>query len=467
MKGFFVVVSALIIAILVFMGVSSHYIQVPVTGTENNNLDDSPKGCTIFTVTNEEKTFYACNEDFRKEGPIIVGITPPTDLEYGSVRLGMQKGEAQNYEMAMNDQGLAWDINSLPGTSLNRHAEHPYSGWGSFLGAVTTKTRTVEEVIQLVDMFDLGDALEHCQLHVADSTGDAVIIGPGPDGEIAFTRKTKEDDYLVSTNFNRAIPTKANHPESYLRYDNIVAMLENISAGEPLTIDYLGSILEANHFESLITYTIYSCVFDTTDKIAYIYYLSDFDNVIRIDYADAFEEGTRWFPLTDLISEKAKSAAEAKYTKIIVRDVITMAAIVISLATVIGILITLMIRFIKNRKTGNTVKQTKLSRYFLLALACSCGLLSVLMFISHIYPPNIITLMRPESLYYWSIALSVLGFLAFLISVGIIFFHKRNGGNFRVNSSHGLSLVHILIGIPGIIVFCYFTIEVIKLFMLF
>lgn len=65
------------------------------------------------------------------------------------------------------------------------------------------------------------------QVHLADATGDAVVISAGKDGELAFTRKQKGDKYLISTNFNVANPENCyNYP--CWRYDIGAEMMDEI-----------------------------------------------------------------------------------------------------------------------------------------------------------------------------------------------------------------------------------------------
>jgi len=67
------------------------------------------------------------------------------------------------------------------------------------------------------------------QYHLADATGDAVVIGFGSDGELAFTRKAKGDGHLVSTNFNRAFPENRYVPYPCPRFARASEMLERIN----------------------------------------------------------------------------------------------------------------------------------------------------------------------------------------------------------------------------------------------
>ena len=102
--------------------------------------------------------------------------------------VGIQPRYDTGYEEAMNEFGLAWDINSLPATNLNPHPEKPYShAADNFLARITKRLKIVDEAVALAEEFDFGSKI-HCQIHIADASGDAVIISSDPDGELAFFR---------------------------------------------------------------------------------------------------------------------------------------------------------------------------------------------------------------------------------------------------------------------------------------
>ena len=216
----------------------------------------NPQLCTIFTTVHENQVYFAGNEDYSNTD-LIVLVEPPSEFAFGSIKLGYREGTVQHYEVAMNDQGLAWDVNSIPKTPLNPHPEKPFSGWSNFLSTITKNASTVEEVVQLASDYDFsGSPLEFLQVHVADAAGDAIVLSPGADGEVAFTRKNPGDGYLISTNFNLAIPESGNHPETYQRYENTANMLEEIGPKQEISPEYLGSILEASHFLKLSIFSL-------------------------------------------------------------------------------------------------------------------------------------------------------------------------------------------------------------------
>lgn len=140
---------------------------------------------------------------------------------------------------------------------------------------------TVEEVIAMAQTFDWGTSLPY-QLHLADATGDAVVISAGSDGELAFTRKEMGDGYLVSTNFNLAYYEKTERTGLCRRYDTAIGMLDKIENEDDLTMEYCTSILDAIHAEGPSVNTLYSNIFDLKEGIIYLYYWHQFDDVVTL-----------------------------------------------------------------------------------------------------------------------------------------------------------------------------------------
>lgn len=79
--------------------------------------------CTIFTVVLNETVLFGNNEDWHSPDPMI-GFYPASPDGYGSVHVGFRHSDGSiEFGGAMNDQGLAWDVNSLPNSDLNPHPE--------------------------------------------------------------------------------------------------------------------------------------------------------------------------------------------------------------------------------------------------------------------------------------------------------------------------------------------------------
>jgi hypothetical protein len=219
---------------------------------------------------------------------------------------------------------------------LKPHPEKAFSHEkDNYLDTITKKASTVEEAIQIANEFDFGDSMS-IQIHIADASGDAVIISSSPDGEIAFTRKAPGDGYLVSTNFNHAI--EGNGKRGW-RYDTAVSMLEEIEKND-ISIDSVGDVLNAVHLNNLTTYTVYSNFIDLKEKKIYLYYMSQYQELVEIDMAEELSKGQRVVSMRDLFSEETVLAGDNEYRWFEFRLTLTkIAAIVIALGLIAGIVL--------------------------------------------------------------------------------------------------------------------------------
>jgi hypothetical protein len=281
--------------------------------------------CTIFTVAQDETVLFGNNEDWHSPD-LLIGFYPASAAGYGSVHVGFRHPDGSiEFGGAMNDQGLAWDVNGLPRAALNPHPERRYShATDNYLSTITKKAATVAEALRMVHDFDFGDSMA-LQIHVADASGDAAVISAGPDGEVAYTRRAAGDGYLVSTNFNLANPDNGTVG---WRYDTAVSMLERLIRSQGLTPEDVGDILQAVHLENLASYTLYSNVFDLKNRNIYLYYLAQYNEVVRLNLSDELAKGERIVEMRDLFGADTVEAGQAAYKWFEVRGIGVRVAVV-------------------------------------------------------------------------------------------------------------------------------------------
>ena len=270
------------------------------------------KSCTIFTAVQGETVIFGNSEDQHNPDPVI-GFYPPTSDSYGRVHFGITGPDGQyNFEGAVNDQGLAWDMNSTPNTKLDSdpNSSKPYFlGESNFLTYISKKAANVEEVIRIAKTYDFGENLAG-QYHIADASGDAVVISGGPDGQVAFTRIGTGDGYLLSTNFNLAQPEKG--PVDF-RWETATEKLEALENGTVLSPAYAVEILEAVRLKTLTSYTLYQNVLDLKEKVIYLSYMSQYNEIAEIDMEEEFKKGQRIVEMRELFSEETAAAGDAAY----------------------------------------------------------------------------------------------------------------------------------------------------------
>lgn len=294
--------------------------------------------CTIFTAQQDDTVLFGNNEDWH-EYEAVMNFNPASPGRYGSVGVGViSRNGVTNFNGRMNDQGLAWDVNSLPNSDIEPQPGKPFShAEDNYLTVITQQAATVQEAINIARMFDFGGNMPF-QIHIADATGDAVVIGPGKDGEIAFTRKPAGDGFLISTNFNLANPESGHHG---WRYDTAEEELTAIMTGGVLDAESAGQVLDDVHLNMLTTYTIYSNVFDMSNKKIYLYYMAQYDEVVVLDLEEELSKSTgELVYMRDLFSEETTAAGDAAYQKFETRFRIAQVGVVfVGLLIITGVVV--------------------------------------------------------------------------------------------------------------------------------
>jgi hypothetical protein len=300
-----------------------------------------PHSCTIFTAAQDETVLFGDNFDYH-ERDLVIGFYPRSATGYGSIHFGYIQGGGSDvspsYQRAVNDQGLAWAVNSIPRARLNPHPERTYSYEGDeFLHTILKQAATVEDAIRIARDFDFGDSMI-VQIHIADAGGDAVVIGPGRDGEIAFTRKPAGNGYLLSTNFNLAIPEDG--PVDF-RWDTATAMLDKLRGSQSLTPEFAAGILEAVHLRTLTTHTLHSNVIDLKNGEIYMYYMSQYNQAIKLDIAGELAQGQRVVETRSLFPADTSQVGDASYHRFETRFHLVKAAVILIGLVLLGCLIVL------------------------------------------------------------------------------------------------------------------------------
>jgi hypothetical protein len=335
-----------LIGILVFS-----LIWVVVFQQTNKKNDPVPGSCTIFSASLGDKVLFGNNEDYYKPKTYL-WTEPATDENYGCVYLGFKD---YSHQGGINEKGLCFDANALPKASINPHAEltappvyePPYTDymmWAPVL--ILRKASNIEEVIAIASRYQRKNWYPNSgkisyQLNFADAYGDAVVISVDESGELAFSRKEKDKNYLISTNYNKANPENAlEYPCK--RYQKAEEMLGVINSENDLTVDYFKSILDAVHQKGIVSRTLYSNIFDLKNGLIYLYHQHQFDEVVVLKVDEELAKGKFNIRIRDLFSQKTVQKASGEHI---------LAIFLWSLVIIIGTVATVaIIHYINKRK---------------------------------------------------------------------------------------------------------------------
>ena len=272
--------------------------------------------CSVFTVKSNDSVFFGNNEDetgSRKNSR--VWFVPASDNStYGCGYFGFYDNLPGGDDVddlaigGINTQGLCFDANGIPLGYVNPNIAGPRRNEINDWEAILRECVSVKEVIQWHKNHNMGGYWGN-QLHWADATGDAVVIGPGDNEQLAFTRKVS--DYLISTNFNLA-GYNISDPNIYYpcsRYRIVQTRLNSYLLDNDFTIAHMRDILESVHFPRTSEYlgTVYSNIFDLESRDIYLYILGDYDQVYKLNLYEELEKGEHELRITMNGSFSSKS----------------------------------------------------------------------------------------------------------------------------------------------------------------
>ena len=260
--------------------------------------ENTPSSCTIFTVSRDGQTFFCNNEDEGlRHGR--VWFIPGTENAYGIVLFGY--GIYRNLMVpvgGMNAVGLCVDGTMVDETEVLLDPEKP-DCQGSYFIDMLRHCATVSEAKEWLRSYDLL-LLNWQQGHVADGSGDAMVVGLDSNGALWMTNRS--EDYIIS--INNINPAQGDDPHHNWRYDTVSSMLEVM--GTP-TVESCASVLEAVQLSS----TMFSYIGDLPSRLLHIYSRADYDRVATLNITEELDRGFHSYDIERLVSQNSGSPSLA------------------------------------------------------------------------------------------------------------------------------------------------------------
>lgn len=272
-------------------------------------LTDHSHHCTVFTIAKGGQVFFGGNDDYI-DLDSYYWVDQGDSLQYGVIWIGTP----DNVQQGINEAGLAYDANGLPRYDVNPHMERiPVPGsYTTYPIRIMQECATVVDVVSWIKTHQWHSFM-HDQMQFADTTGDAVIISAGRDGEIVFTRKSTGDGFLVSTNFNVANP-KNGYGYPCWRYETATEILNGlVDQEDTLTLEQARDVLDAVHVESVNSWTKVSFLADLTNGKVYIYYFHQYDHPLILDVSEEIENPRKEGSLSMLFPDEVRQEAQQRY----------------------------------------------------------------------------------------------------------------------------------------------------------
>ncbi|MFX1517817.1 MAG: carcinine hydrolase/isopenicillin-N N-acyltransferase family protein [Promethearchaeota archaeon] len=258
-----------------------------------NVLNVSPS-CTIFTIAIGNTVLFGNNEDYLQR-ELCQWYVPSQNISiiggnksiYGGVFVGIvneEEGEV-NPQGGMNEHGLMFDVNGLPGVAINENANGSSFYCTLTIASSLWDCKNVEEVIEWFKAHKWNDSVGG-QIHYGDAKGDAVVVSVNPStNKWAFTKKT--GNFIISTNFNLNDTNNGYYPCG--RYETAKFMLSQIENEEDLTVQACADILYAVHQDGEYG-TLYSNIFDPVKLEVYFNYGENYQKQKKVNLLEALSQ---------------------------------------------------------------------------------------------------------------------------------------------------------------------------------
>lgn len=247
----------------------------------------------IFNYSQNDNTLVGNNED-SKDPNSYMWFVPAQEDCYGRIYFGFQD---LNPLGGMNDRGLVFDYLPTEFLQVNVSSDKKLFA-GDLMDEIISKCATVKEALAMLNQYDLT-FLSNSQIMLVDALGNSAIV----EGEVIHR---KLDTFQVATNFALSQFTDLqDYPCE--RYKLAMTLLEN----NGLSVDLFRRILADTHQED-DNPTQYSCIYDLKNGIIYLYHFHNYENLVRINLAEALKKGAHQVKLADIFPQ---SYAESTYRK--------------------------------------------------------------------------------------------------------------------------------------------------------
>jgi hypothetical protein len=190
----------------------------------------------------------------------------------------------------MNDQGLFYDLLTVDELPVPIEGKQQFEGI-NFYDYVLSHCATVACTVEMFEKYYEFDAWNWQHLF-GDATGESVIIE-------AQAILRQRGGFQVATNFlhSRTPPEQ----RSCWRYRAATKMLEG---NPPLSVEYMRDVMAAAHqgvdASARPSATVYTNVYDLTNRKIYLYYFYDYEHVAVIDLKEELAKGAHAYDLPAL-----------------------------------------------------------------------------------------------------------------------------------------------------------------------
>ncbi|MGE0771977.1 MAG: carboxypeptidase-like regulatory domain-containing protein [Cyclobacteriaceae bacterium] len=250
-------------------------------------------GCFILVMKSGTQVLVTNHEDWFAQDAAI-RVHPRGANQFGSmVFTFVSEGWAQG---GINEHGLFFDAAYTPYQQVDFPIEKKRFA-GYIWQAMLDRCKDVAEALEFLDGYQLPD-LQESHIVLADASGQAVILGVDH-GRVV--RKHLAANYLLQTNFNPWQPELSDEPRCW-RSETAIKI---ISSRQHLDEKVALEVLKATHQDTL---TVYSNLYDLSNKTITVYHKRHFGKPIKIAFDEFMLRGDCMIALDDLEKHGATDA---------------------------------------------------------------------------------------------------------------------------------------------------------------
>jgi len=249
-------------------------------------------GCTIFSVTQDARTYVAANEDWTTDR-FYLQVQPAEGKNHGTFVFGVDNPEKYPFS-GFNDQGLFFDLASASQAQAPKLDPKKETRDNRIYVRMLESCSYVTEAIEFLNRFNITGLQRH-HIMVVDRDGLSAVMEGTPEGQVVIRKRGR---YQLITNFLLSTAEDSRLPKSG-RFAVADRMLTEM---EKPTIEALRSILRETRTTSGRYPTVFSSIIDLSDLRLYLYYKGDFDKVVVLDMRKELERGKRVRRLTSSFS---------------------------------------------------------------------------------------------------------------------------------------------------------------------
>jgi len=243
---------------------------------------DSLFACTVFYAANDTTALAGNNEDWIS-AESYVWFRPSEEGKYGIIFLGFNFFLDQKEPFGgVNDQGLFFDMAFVDNIEIKNDITGE-SYHGNIFEKILEECSSVEEVIELIKIYNNLQYFANTHIIFGDKYGNSVIIELG--------------NILEYNSQFPILPLKDENPS-----DQYLITHSTLKNSRKLSVNLFKKILANVHVEGTmgLATTVYSTIYDLKNGKIHLYYFHNFMEEVILDINSELKKGARTIKIESL-----------------------------------------------------------------------------------------------------------------------------------------------------------------------